>query len=819
MLNQYMRERGYSLERLAQESGVAKQTLHNWLKENGIRRPHSWQSLVRVAVTLQLDKAEVTALLKAAEHPGIDELITHNANKRDIELLDRWITSGPNNLPSDLTSFIGRVEEIGRATQLLKKARLVTLTGPGGTGKTRLALHVARNLLETYRDGVFFVDLVSTTDPSLVLTTVAQTLGLRSTTSEPVHERLKTYLRQRQMLLVLDNFEHVILAGPQIVALLKAAPNLTILTTSRELLHVSGEHDFPVPPLPLPVVNESFDRLSQNTAITLFAERAQAVNISFTLTSNNIKQVAEICQRLDGLPLAIELAAARTKHFSPQALLLNFGTRLSLANNGPQDVPTRHQSLWWLIGWSYDLLNKAEQTLFRRLAVFVGGWTADAARNVVNINVNHDHDIVSVITSLVEQNLVRGHKGADGEIRYGMLETIREYAHEQLANHAEAEVLQKQHAVYYLELAENAVIVLAGLEQANWVERLKAELDNFRAALRWTIAQGQAEFALRLGAALGHFWNRRGYVHEGRQWLDQALALPYFGPLRFRAAALASAGMLAHSQNDFAAELSFYNECLAIYRRVDDRVGVAHTIGRLGLLAQARRHYPQAKQLLQESLDLHRQLGDKDGIAFALHFLAVILLVEGDLNQSLPLAKESVKLYRELGDTARIASSISLLGMIALYEGDHERAKRWLQEGLELHRAVDETLGVSNVLMQLGFVALAKDDIEGARSYFRESLALQPGIQDQLVIGYCLDGLTEVAARGGQPERAARLAAAAHAQRERLGLIVQPVDRKRYDDMIAAVRAELGPRAWEVEWAWGQTHRLDQVITEALEKV
>ncbi|MDP9309400.1 MAG: AAA family ATPase [Chloroflexota bacterium] len=795
---------------------MPKQTLHNWLKEQGIRRPQTWQPLVKVASALRLTRKQAGELLAAAQHPTIDELLAGITEDRERSLLARWATLPPNNLPSDVTSFVGRTDEISRIIQILLKARLVTLIGPGGIGKTRLALRVARSLLESYRDGVWFVDLAPVTHPSLVLSTVAHALGVRSVTREDVLEHLQIYLRNRHLLLLLDNFEHLLVAAPHVVALLRGSSTLTVLVTSRKVLHVSGEHHFHVPALPLPEPTASFSTVKQSAPIKLFSDRAQAVEDDFILTESNAGAVVGLCRQLDGLPLGIELAAARSSHLQPREILTRFSSRLDLGSDGPQDVHARHQSLRSLISWSYDLLDPTQQTVFRRLAVFVGGWTGGAAQNVVHFGISGSIDVPRLLASLVEQSLVRRYSGVGNEVRYGMLETIREFAHEELIEHAESETLRQRHAAYYAHLGEIGSTALAGPEQVHWVGRLTSEQDNFRTALQWAIAQGNAELALRLAAALGQFWNRRGYVSEGRHWLAQVLGLPYTGPTRLRAEALNSAGMLAHAQNDFVAEHALYTECLTIYRELDDQAGMAHTVGRLGLFAQARRLYPEAKQLLQESLGIHRQLGDKQGIAFAQHFLAVILLVEGELKGSLPLATETLELYRELGDVARIAASVSLLGLIALYQGDIERAKRLLQDGLNLHRAVDETLGISNVLMQLGFVELAASNVVGAKVYFRESLSLQTGIQDQLVIGYCLDGLTEVALRSGEPERAARLAGAAHALRERLGLIVQPADRQRYDEMLAAIKSELEQLTWEHAWTWGRTLSLGQTMAEAL---
>jgi predicted ATPase/class 3 adenylate cyclase len=455
----------------------------------------------------------------------------------------------PTNLPAQRTSFIGREREVARVKQLLRGPGLLTLTGAGGSGKTRIALQAARELLSEYGDGVFFVELEPITDPQLIPSSIAGSVGVRAEGRKPVLETLRDQLREREMLLVLDNFEQVIEGAPMVASLLGASPKLRILVTSREPLHISGEQELPVPPLDLPDSREHPDpeHLAKHEAVALFAERATAVDPGFRITGSNAAALAELCRRLDGLPLAIELAASRVKMLSPEAILARLKNRLELLIGGPVDLPPRQRTLRGAIGWSYDLLDETERALFRRLSIFAGGWTLEAAEVVAKAEAELGSDLLDLTGSLINKSLVLGVPTSHGPPRFSMLETIREFGAEQLTAAGETEATRDRHAFYFLKAAEDAEPHLRGLEQKRWLDELEREHDNLRASLRLVIDNGQANIGLRLVGALWRFWHLRGHLSEGRRWAEEVLALPQSSDRRSeRAKALTALGGLVY---------------------------------------------------------------------------------------------------------------------------------------------------------------------------------------------------------------------------------------------------------------------------------
>src|SRR5829696_5077666 len=466
-----------------------------------------------------------------------------------LKTLERY----PNNLPLQLTPLIGREREIDEVCRRLRspEVRVLTLTGPGGAGKTRLALQTGADLLEEFEDGVFFVSLATIIDPELVPSTIAGSLGLKEGAGQSLTETLEGYLQQKHLLLILDNFEQVLEGAPVVGELVRACPRLKVLTTSRIPLRLYGEREYPVPPLELPdpVHLPSLERLTQYEAVRLFVQRARAVKPDFEVTNQSAPAVAEICVHLDGLPLAIELAAARTKLLPPQALLSRLSNRLKLLKGGARNLPARQQTLRATIDWSYDLLTEEEKIFFGRLSVFSGGHTLEAAEEVCDPEGNLD--VLEVVGSLLEKSLLRREQGADGEPRFVMLETVHEYAREKLEESGEAEEVKRRHAEYFVALAEEAHPELKGQDQLEWLQRLEAEHDNTRAALTWALRQEKVELGLRLAGALQRFWWTRGYDSEGRRWLEGALAMDGRGSVESRAMALAGVGALASHQGDF----------------------------------------------------------------------------------------------------------------------------------------------------------------------------------------------------------------------------------------------------------------------------
>jgi len=591
----------------------------------------------------------------------------------------------PNNLPVHVTSFVGRQQELTEAKRLLSFTRLLTLTGPGGTGKTTLALHSAAAVMDDFSDGVYFVNLAPIHDGSLVASTIASTLNVRESGGKPLMECLQDYLREKQLLLLLDNFEQIMDAATLVSELLASAPRVKILVTSREALRLRGEHVFAVPPLALPDTLHlpPLERLSQYAAVALFIQRALAVKPDFTITSENAPAVAEICCRLDGLPLAIELAAARARLLPPQKMLAQLGNRLRFLTSGARDLPERQQSLRDMMDWSYELLTDDEKMLFRQMAVFVGGCTLEAA--VAVCNVDGHLDVMNGLQSLMDKSLLKQTE-VGGEPRFTLLETIREYALDKLLASGEGAQVRARHLNACVQFAEAVEPNLVGPEQVLWLQRVETDHDNLRAALSSALEQGESAAALRLSGALGQFWFVRGHLSQGRQWLQQAsdlsrragdmagMSSDYRG---WYANGLEATGKLAWIQGDRAAAQALYEESLALRRELGDKVGIASSLNNLGNVAHNRGDNAAARTLYEESLALSQELGHKQGIAISLNNLGNVALNLGDYATARAFHKESLALCRELDNKQGIAECLAGLAGVAHADGQSRRAA-WL---------------------------------------------------------------------------------------------------------------------------------------------
>jgi predicted ATPase/DNA-binding CsgD family transcriptional regulator len=786
-------------------------------------------------MTLQrLNAATATVVIQGNLHadadahmPAPSSTVNRNAHPLPTPLRASPAFSGsehapPHTLPAQLTPLIGRDQEVAAVCTLLRRSqvRLVTLTGTGGVGKTRLAVQVATEVLADFPDGVFFVSLASLSDPALVLSTIAQILDLKESGARPFWDLLSADLRDKHLLLCLDNFEHLLPAAPQLTDLLRMCPHLTMLVTSRAVLHVQGEHLFPVPPLAVPDLTQlpPTDTLPDYAAVALFLQRAQARESTFQLTRTNARPTAEVCIRLEGLPLAIELAAARISLFPPQALLSRLRNRLTLLVGGAQDLPLRQQTLRGTIAWSYDLLGQDEKALFRRLAVFVGGCTLEAAEAVCTAQADLLIDVLEAVAALVDKSLLRQETQADGQPRLLMLETIREYALERLKASGEAEAVRRQHAIFFLQLAQEAEPKIRGAEHFLWRTRLEVEHDNLRAALRWTLESQEAEMGMQLAFSLVAFWRATNQDREGRNWCEQVLALPGTrARTAARAMALLAAGTMTLYQGDLPQAQLLLEESIAIGREVGTAAKrtLALALAQLAYGALLQGHLGAARELAEEGVRLIREVGEAWGTAVALNHLGRATLELGDPVAARPLLEESAALFRA-GNMQRLALPLNTLGRLALRQGDDTGARAYCEEALSVARATGDELFIAEALAELGTVALHVGDSGQATALYQQSLALiwTRGYRGNIVED--LAGLAAASSLLGQPERAARLFGATEALREVSGIRLAPLPRADYDRAVEGIRAHLDEATLAQAWEQGRAMELSQAIAEAL---
>ncbi len=800
--------------------------------------------------------------LKDLPQPELVFQLVHPDLPQDFPPL-KSLTLTTNNLPHQLTSFIGRDKEIEVVKSLIASSRLVTLTGGGGSGKTRLAVRVALELLDRFTDGVWLIELAALTDDSWVPQAVASALGLREEHGNSLLETLTEHLRARTMLLILDNCEHLISACADLTAaLLQRVQHLRVLATSREPLGVPGETPWKVPVLSVPGSINALKSggtpaaVSENESVRLFVDRAAALTHGFTLNESNARSIAQICRRLDGIPLAIELAAGRTRFLSIDQIEKRLDDRFRLLTGGARTAMPHHQTLRAAIDWSYDLLSDEERRVFRTVSVFVGGFTLEAAETLCSRQ-DVDADVLDLLWRLIDKSLVSMEE-AGGNSRYRLLETVREYACEKQREAGEEAPARESHLEYFIRYAETAEPLISGPEQLIWLERLESDHDNFRAALDWCKSHPNVgELGVRLAASLSRFWQIHGDLTEGRRYLRELMASVAEPKVtHVWASAYGGVAKLAWSQTDNAAAREGYEKSLSIWRQLGERTRVASSLSSLGLVVAEQGEYDRALELLEESVAIRRELGDKGGAALAIGNLGLVSIYKGEYDRAMDLYKQCLAQFRVLGDEDRAAAALSNLGEISARLEDYDKASQYYDESLAIFRQIGDKDCTAAVLNHMGEVALHRGGLESARSLCMQSLQIcrdldagwglaevparlgdiaraegkfeearsfyEAGLQHAWKIGErrlgapSLEGLASLAIRQGHAERAARLFGAAEALRESLKWPMRPPDRKEYSHSVEATGNSLGPGAFVSEWSAGREMTSDEVLQFAL---
>jgi predicted ATPase len=727
-----------------------------------------------------------------------------------------------SNLPNQRTMLIGREREVVALKELLLRddVHVVTLTGPGGIGKTRLGLQVASEVSQDFPGGVCFVPLATVKDPAMIPPIIAQALGMRETGRPVTLDSLKEYLRdvRTNLLLVFDNFEHLVATAPAVAGLLTVSPHLKILVTSRSPLHIYGEREFPVPSLDLPNPHaRSLQSIAKNPAVALFVERATAVKPAFELTEENAAAVATICTRLDGLPLAIELAAARTKLLSPSAMQARLESRLQLLTGGAKDLPERQQTLRGAIDWSYGLLSPGEQMLFRRVSVFVGGCTLDGVEAVCNTKLDLEVDVLDGMASLVDKSLVQQIESQEGESRFVLLDTIREYGLDRLVASGEEADIRRAHAAFCLVVAEDCASRGADPVHTDWVQTFELEHDNFLAALEWLTQTGNAEWGLRLGAALFQFWDMREHFTEGRDRLGKLLKLDCgVNCANTRARVLFAAGVLAGEQGDYSSGCTLIKESMDIARGLDDTRGVGIGLNALAVHTQDLGDLATARILFEQSLDIWKRLGDRVVEARTLSNLANVVKLQGEFAVARSLYEQCLTIFAELGDRNGMARSLDYEGDVVREQGDDVAARNLYEQSLAIFRQLGDKWGMAGCLADLGNLARDNGDFVGARTYYAESITLFQELGQKRGMARLLDCWAGWSSAQCQPERALRLAGAAAAMRHVLGASLPQAEQAKLEKALQAARKSLAPAMAAAAWMEGWTMPAEKAVADAL---
>ena len=723
-----------------------------------------------------------------------------------------------HNLPLQLTSFVGREGERVEVGRMLETTRLLTLVGAGGVGKTRLALHVAADQMDQYPDGVWLVELAPLVDPLPVPRAVAAVLGVREQPGTPVMQTLVTALQPLRVLLMLDNCEHLVVACAELVSgLLRTCPEVRILATSREPLNVSGEIAWPVPPLALPDphLEPSAEQVVRYEAARLFMERATAALPTFQVTDRNAAAVLEVCHRLDGLPLAIELAASRVKLLSVEQIADRLADRFRLLVGGSRSAPARQQTLRATVDWSYQLLAESERRLFERLSVFAGGWALEAAEAVCSGDGVDPGDVLDLLGCLVDKSLVAAeHRGVIE--RYQFLETIRQYARERLEASGDTRRVESRAAQFFVRLAERAEPEMIGPRQAEWLARLEREHDNFRSVLRWGLNGGDVELAVRLAGALRRFWLVHGHFGEGQAWLDQAVARAHQVQPVVQAKVLLGGGALAWVRGAYDRATNLLQMSVEVARVAGEATAMADALNELGNIAGVRGDLAASRMHHEAALALRRESGDQAGVARSLVNLGAVAYSQGDPSRAEMLCRESLTAARRAGDTRTVADVLTGLGSLASDRGELDAAQAWLEEALQLRRDLHDPGGMAQVISNLGDTALLQGDLHRAATFYAEALELARDLGDARLTAYGLVNVARAAAEQKQAWRAARLLAASNVLCDTVGIRWGVPQQRDYDHGLAAARTALGESSFAAAWAEGRALSLDQAVTEAL---
>jgi predicted ATPase/DNA-binding XRE family transcriptional regulator len=789
LLYRYRSAAKLSQESLAEKAGLSTRTISDI--ETGFAKSPRLVTILLIAEALSLAESDRARLREAARRAPARVKVAER---------DGAFVALPFVQP-----LVGRDADIAAAGDLLldENVRLLTLYGAAGVGKTSLAVRIAWDRHEAFPDGAVFAGLAGVVKPAQVPESVAQVLGVRDDTSGDVREAVLVRLRNRKMLLVLDNLEHLTPIAAWFGELLDAAPGVTMLVTSRERLHLRAERVYMVKPLDATASTE------------LFVARARAVQPDFNATEANRAALSTIVTRLEGLPLAIELAAPQLRLLPPKALAARLDRRLPLLEQGAVDLPERQQTMRNAIAWSYDLLGSSEQLLFRQLSELRGGGSLDAARAIAP-NAESESAFLLQVATLVEKSLLSLEEDPDGEPRIAMLEMLREFATERLSDDERTDA-KRRHAEYFLEFGETAKGEL-NRSQEFWLRRLARDRPNFLSALSWFDEQGDAERGLRLAFALSRFWWLRGHLTEGRTWLLRFLNSPADSiPLQLRARSLRALVVLLSAMGQFEEALPHCEEAVALQRRIGDEEGLAASLSSLGIIMQFRDDLAHSKAAHEESLAIRRRIGDEPGVASSLSNLASIAFTHGDLSEAERFAEESVTIYRRLNHTSGMSHALTKLGLVAAHQKNYELADRLFDECLTLQRRLGNDGGALYSLGNLGMVAQKRGDYTTALRRYRETLQMIEIVPNKSALAATLEGLAGTMSATGDSRRAARILGAAHALREAIGAPLLPSERRDYDETVAATRDALGPGEFETEWRLGTLMTVERVLDEAVE--